>query len=403
LRWQVANLPHVNGEVALSPPHSPETLAACLTPAGQGAVATLAVDGPRAWEVVRPLFRPRSGAETPAEPVAGGFRLGRLGGEISDEVVLTIKRVGLSQRLELHCHGGLTNVRFLLDLLAARGLRVCGWREFLHRTETDPLRAAAAVALAEAPTTRTAAILLDQYNGVFSAALDAVAAALDGSDLTTAKAGLEALARGAALGRRLTAPWRVVVTGPPNVGKSSLVNALAGYQRSIVAPTPGTTRDVVTTRLAIDGWPVELADTAGMRDGSDLLEQQGVRKARATAAAADLCLWLLDASAPPIWPGDDVGAARLVVNKVDLPTVWNLAEASGAIHVSARTGAGLPELCGALSAWLVAEPPPPGAAVPFTERLCDEVEEAHRLLAVGRPDEAMRIVAAMRWTDGETL
>ena len=105
------------------------------------------------------------------------------------------------------------------------------------------------------------------------------------------------LARYAPLGRRLTAPWRVVVAGPPNVGKSSLVNALAGYQRSIVAPTPGTTRDVVTTRLAIDGWPVELADTAGVREATDALETQGVRLAREATAAADLCLWVLDASA----------------------------------------------------------------------------------------------------------
>jgi tRNA modification GTPase len=380
----------------LSFPHCPDTIVACLTPPGQGAIATLAVDGPRAWETVRPLFRTRSGAEPQAEPRAGRFLLGRFGCEVADEVMLTIKRLGPSQRLELHCHGGLANVRFLLDLLAARGLHVCNWREFLHRTESDPLRAAAAIALAEAPTTRTAAILLDQYQGAFSASLDAITTALDRDDLTAAKANLDILAYRAALGRRLTTPWRVVVAGPPNVGKSSLVNALAGYQRSIVAPTPGTTRDVVTTRLAIDGWPVELSDTAGMREGTDVLEQQGVRMALDTAAAADLRLWLLDASAPPIWPGDAVGKMHLVVNKVDLPTVWNLAEAVDAVHLSARTGQGLPELCAALSAWLVADPPPPGAAVPFTERLCDGVEEACRLLAAGRAEQATCIIAAMR-------
>src|SRR4029453_3197945 len=69
----------------------------------------------------------------------------------------------------------------------------------------------------------------------------------------------------AELGQHLTAPWRVVLAGPPNVGKSSLINALAGYQRTIVSHVPGTTRDVVTTTTAIDGWPVELADTAGLR------------------------------------------------------------------------------------------------------------------------------------------
>ncbi len=297
---------------------------------------------------MRPLFRPRSGAELPAQPQPGRFLLGRLGGEIADEVVLTVQRGGATPLLELHCHGGRANVRFLLELLAARGLRVCDWREFLRRTEPDPLRAAAAVALTEAPTVRTATILLDQCAGAFAAALDAVTAALDRGDANAASAALDGLARHAPLGRRLTAPWRVAVAGPPNVGKSSLVNALAGYQRSIVAPTPGTTRDVVTTRLAIDGWPVELADTAGVRDATDALEMQGVRMAREASADADLCLWVLDASAPAgqaVPPDRQTGKLDLrVVNKIDLPPAWDLAEAPGAVHVSARTGAGLAEL-----------------------------------------------------------
>jgi tRNA modification GTPase len=375
----------------------PLTYAACLTPPGQGAVATLAVDGPRAWEVVRPLFRMRTGAEPPVDPPAGRILLGRLGGEVADEVVLTVKRIGPSPRLELHCHGGRANVRFLLDLLATRGSRLCIWQEFLQRTDSDSLRAAAAVALAEAPTVRTAAILLDQTNGAFAAALDAILMALDRDAIDMASTGLDALARRAGLGRRLTAPWRVAVAGPPNVGKSSLMNALAGYQRSIVSPTPGTTRDVVTTRLAIDGWPVELADTAGVREGTDALEEQGVRKARATAHAADLCLWLLDASAPPVWPDADVGAVRFVVNKVDLPAVWDVAAVDG-VQVSAITHLGLPELCAALSGWLVPDPPPSGAAVPFTDRMCAGVEGAYRLLADGRSDEARQILVGLRRT-----
>jgi len=370
------------------------TYAACLTPPGQGAVATLVVDGPRAWEVVRPLFRTRTGAEPPVDPPAGRILLGRLGGEVADEVVLAVKRVGPSQRLELHCHGGRANVRFLLDLLMTRGVRFCTWQEFLRRTDSDPLRAAASVALAEAPTVRTASILLDQYNGAFAAALDAILAALDSDDIDMASTGLDALARRAGLGRRLTAPWRVAVAGPPNVGKSSLMNALAGYQRSIVSPTPGTTRDVVTTRLAIDGWPVELADTAGVREGTDALEEQGVRKARATAHAADLCLWLLDASAPPVWPGADVGAVRFVVNKVDLPAVWDVAAVDG-VQVSALTLQGLPELCTDLSGRLVPDSPPSGAAMPFTEHMCAGVENANRSLANGRGDEARQILVGL--------
>src|SRR5205823_6447907 len=123
--------------------------------------------------------------------------------------------------------------------------------------------------------------------------------------------------------------------------------------------------DVVTTRLAVDGWPVELADTAGLRAGAEPVEEEGARRARDAASAADLCLWVLDASAPPVWPDVAAGAVRLVVNKVDLPPAWDLAQAGAAVHLSARTGAGLPELLAALSRWLVPEPPPAGAAVPF--------------------------------------
>jgi tRNA modification GTPase len=372
-----------------------ETLATCLTPPGQGAIAALAVDGPRAWECVRPLFRTRCGVEVPVEPRPGRFLVGRLGEQVADEVVLTVKRVGPWQRLELHCHGGRANVTFLLDLLAGRGVRVCAWREFLRLTESDRLHAAALIALADAPTARTAAILLDQVNGAFAAALDAVTAAVDRGDQAAALKQLEVLARYAPLGGRLTAPWRVAILGAPNVGKSSLANALAGYQRSIVSPTPGTTLDVVTTRLAFDGWPVELVDTAGVRETAEGLEAEGVRRAREAGADADLRLWVLDASAPPRWPEAGLDVAP-VVNKIDLQPAWDAAKAPGAVRVSARTGAGLAELCAALSRRLVAEPPPAAAAVPFTLALCQGVISALGLLRGARTDEARAVVAFLR-------
>jgi tRNA modification GTPase len=187
-----------------------------------------------------------------------------------------------------------------------------------------------------------------------------------------------------------------VIAGAANVGKSTLANALAGYRRAVVSPQPGTTRDVVTTRLAIDGWPVELADTAGLRDGDGTLERQGMQQARRAAAEADLCLWVLDAGAEPVWPEEGPGCVRLVVNKVDQPAAWDLSGAAGAVRASARTGQGLAELCAALSAWLVPQPPPPAAAVPFTEGLCAGAEQAQRQLAGGAPAEARRTVAALR-------
>ena len=154
------------------------------------------------------------------------------------------------------------------------------------------------------------------------------------------------------------------------------MNALAGYQRSVVSPTPGTTRDVVTARIAVDGWPIELADTAGLREETGALEGQGIEQGRRTAANADLCLWVLDASEPPVWPAAETPNVRVVVNKVDLPAAWNTEQDTAVVRVSAATGQGLAELCAALARWLVPEAPPAGAAVPFTPRSCEAVEEA---------------------------
>jgi tRNA modification GTPase len=349
-------------------------------------------------EVVRELFRPASGRALPAEAEAGRFWLGRFGEETrggADEVVLAVKRGGPAPWLELHCHGGREVVRLLTEVIAARGVEVCPWVELERLTTDPPWRAEALAALARAPTSRTAAILLDQYHGAFAAAVGAVVAALGAGDFAEGQRLLTALAGRADLGRHLTEPWRVVLAGAPNVGKSSLVNALAGYQRSIVAPTPGTTRDVVTALLAVDGWPVELADTAGWRQGGEALEREGMELARTAAAGADLCLWVLDAAAAPVWPDGELPRVRYVVNKVDLPPAWDLDRAAGALRVSARTGAGLGELCQALSASLTPEPPPAGAGLPFTAALCEAVNEALRCCAAGQIGEARKVLAPL--------
>ncbi len=217
-------------------------------------------------------------------------------------------------------------------------------------------------------------------------------AALDQSDRDTARTVIGNLSRWVGLGRRLTQPWRMAVAGAPNVGKSSLVNALAGFRRSVVSPTPGTTRDVVTTRIAVDGWPVELADTAGFRDEAAALEEQGIERARAAAAGSDLCLWVLDASAEPVWPPMQSNSLRIIVNKADLPRVWDLARAGTALQVSAATGQGLTELCAALATWLVPVVPAAGDAVPFTSTFCDAVEAAARLLDAGEVVAARRVL-----------
>jgi tRNA modification GTPase len=203
------------------------------------------------------------------------------------------------------------------------------------------------------------------------------------------------------LGMHLAQPWKVAVLGAPNVGKSALVNALAGYARSIVSEVPGTTRDLLSVKLAIDGWPVELWDTAGIREGLSTLEQEGIEKAREVAAATDLCLWVLDSSEPPVWPDFAHPKMKFTINKIDLPPAWSFERDGLEAHtelastlwhpafggptvplevgaVSAKTGEGVPELCQLMSHWLVPNPPAAQGAVPCTRMLAVRIQSAHR-------------------------
>ena len=361
------------------------TRVAVLTPAGTGAIATLAVVGPGAWDGVRAGFRPAKGT-LPDSPVLHRYWLGKLGDDVGDEVIVSVKHLEPEPWVEVHCHGGRRVVRWAVEQVVRAGCVEVKWQELGKPT---PVRGwafddRALEPLTRAATVRTASILLDQYHGAFASAIQAALSALDAGDTTAARSLLDRLARHAAVGRHLVAPWKVAIVGPPNAGKSSLVNAIAGFQRAVVSEVPGTTRDVVRTALAIDGWPVELIDTAGLRDAAEELEAAGIDRARRVAAAADLAVWVGDATdtaviepgvAPPPY------GVITVANKIDVAT-----RVAGTIElwpVSARTGSGVAELTALIAARLVPDGPPPGAAVPFTPALADLTEQATSAVAVG--------------------
>jgi tRNA modification GTPase len=368
--------------------NSPAAEFSVLTPAGAAAVATVAVTGPRSWELVRRSFRPAGSPTLPPRPDYERVWFGRFGPPPGDEIVLAVRRREDGDCVELHCHGGPEVVRLMAEELRRLG-------DAPSRPAAHSLREAAEAELARAPTLRTAGILLDQVHGALGRALADLDAALARNDVTAA-AGLTAeLAGRTGLGRHLTRPWRVAVAGAPNVGKSSLVNAFAGFQRSVVTPLPGTTRDAVETPAAIDGWPIVLIDTAGRHETDDMLEGQGIARGTAAVAAADLCLWVLDGTAPPVRPAEPTANMLLVVNKTDLPPAWDYASIADAVTVSAKTGSGLAELIATMANRLVPEAPSAGVAVPFHDDLAGKVSLLQKAVASGDFPAAREVIAEL--------
>lgn len=183
---------------------------------------------------------------------------------------------------------------------------------------------------------------------------------IDGDDvarrLEAAERRIEELLAGERRSRLVHDGVTVVIAGPPNTGKSSLFNALVGSDRAIVTPVPGTTRDLVSERLLLDGRLVRLVDSAGLREAADVVEQEGIRRAEAAMAGADLVLLVMDGSSPldeaarARVTARDAAATIVVVTKGDLPPAWT-ADREGianAVCVSSRTGTGIRALAAAM-------------------------------------------------------
>jgi tRNA modification GTPase len=368
----------------------------CLTPPGRGAIATILVEGTGAAELVDRLFCPASRkplAEYRADqPVFGRFSAPPGPGE---EMIV---RRRSDDAVELHCHGGHAVVSMVRDRLVERGGQLTSWQDWAARGHSDTISAAAHVALADARTERTANILLDQYNGALRRAVDRILDALRTNDLALGRRLLEALLVRYQLGQHLANCWRVVFAGLPNVGKSSLVNRLLGYGRAIVDPASGTTRDVLTATSAVDGWPVQFADTAGLRAGGPSIERAGMELTQHRLAEADLIVLVFDSSRT-FSDADsrlicDHPRAVLVHNKCDLPTRVDRERPDG-LWASALSGQGIDHVLDAISGRLVHNPPSPGEGVPFTATQQEHLQDALDAVLEESAEVAMRCLLLM--------
>lgn len=294
--------------------------------------------------------------------------------------------------VELQTHGGPAVLRSTLDLCIRHGARLAGPGEFTLRAylngrldlvqaesvldivnaQSDGARRNAALGLSGALTEH-----LHNMQSLITHAYAAVQASFDYPDegvpeaqLTTplqeVTRQLQQLLATAEAGRLSRSGARLALLGRPNAGKSSLLNALLGYQRSIVSDTPGTTRDYLEAPLVLGGIPITAIDTAGIRDSADAIEASGVQQARAIGQHADLRLVLIDGSSPlnqddvQLVEGLPAERTLVVVNKADKPLAFSVSnlpvgERSEPLLVSALTGQGLPELQRAVTSALVGD------------------------------------------------
>lgn len=362
-----------------------ETIAAIATPPGQGAVALLRVSGDSALEIASRVFRPKNASGTALGPFAASDLRPRLqifgsildGESIVDEVLLTVFRAPASftgeDVVEIGCHGGSLVTRRILELLLRSGAVAADPGEFTRRAylngKLDLTQAEAIMDLIGAQSDLAMKAAARQLEGrlgerirdLHSQLLDLLAhleAYIDfpeddiAPDTGEAMLGrmrgameeLNRLLATALQGRVLRVGARTVLSGAPNVGKSSLLNCLLGFERAIVSPVPGTTRDTLEETVMVRGWPLRLVDTAGLRDGEDALEREGIARARKQLEQADLVLRVFDGTlSVPDGALADGGQVVRILNKADLPEhpSW---KGVSAVRISCVSGLGMDAL-----------------------------------------------------------
>lgn len=363
-----------------------DTICALATAVGVGAISILRLSGENSLRICDRIFL--CNGKKPSERASHTMVHGQISdsqGAKVDEALLLIMRSPKSytgeEVAEIQCHGGRAVARRVLQVCLAAGCRSAAPGEFTRRAflngRLDLVQAEAVQDLIRAETDRAAAAALDQLEGGLSRriqeisnpilhALSLLEASLDFPDdelppisidtirasLKKAQGALSETLAGWQEGHILREGIRVVIQGPPNVGKSSLFNQLVGHERVIVSEYPGTTRDTIEESLYLNGYLVRLTDTAGLREAECAIEKEGVLRSLQHGKKADLVLFTVDGSlpAPPGLQKElkklDPDRSLILCNKADLPHRIELGSDTSisSIFVSARTGEGMDTL-----------------------------------------------------------
>jgi tRNA modification GTPase len=357
-----------------------DTIAAIATASGRSGVGIVRLSGPESAGIACALIA----RGQPLEPRHATLARLAASASIVDQVIVTHFPAPHSYTgedvTEISAHGSPVVLQAILRAAIDRGARLAEPGEFTLRAflhgKLDLIQAEAVADLVNAVTPLQARTAFDQLEGTLTMEIGAiesllfnlmarleasldfpdegyhfVAAAAAREELKAVRDRIGALIDRASRGRLIREGAQVAIVGTPNVGKSSLFNALLRANRAIVTPIPGTTRDLVTERADLGGVSVALVDTAGLRDSADVIEQEGISRARQAAAIADLTIVVLDGSRP--LAADDralIDVARrrphaIAINKSDLPAAWRDDEVrEQASYISALTGAGVDAL-----------------------------------------------------------
>ncbi len=371
-----------------------ETIVAISTPLGHSGIGVVRISGTDAAAIAARFFRALSANMVLEHRTSVVGRWFDADSDPVDEVVVTLFRAPQSYTgedvLEISAHGNPLALRRILQSGVAAGARLAAPGEFTLRAVThgkiDLLQAEAVRDFIEAQTEQQSALALKQMEGSLSKRLQPIKDKLvdviarleagidfaeDDVDVPPNRVITESIEPIASQLRKIEETFqygnilqqglRLVILGKPNVGKSSLFNQLVAQDRAIVTDIPGTTRDVLTETINVDGVPLRFADTAGVRNTTDVVESIGVSRTLETLAAADVSLVVLDGSAPiddddrSVLEKAESRTRFIVINKFDLPQKIDMIQLNGApkVSVSAKTGWGLNELRNLLRAFLM--------------------------------------------------